>query len=358
MVRKYFVRMSTVMVVLVVSLAGLSFELADAFLANAVINSGILAVFLFGVGLAFWQIFRLDREWRWVNHARDYLLQSEPEGEELTVNQDAVISPVHLPIPVMLGPLATMVRERQKLGGSLSLTPTAARYMLDSVSLRLEENSDLLRYFVGLLVFIGLLGTFWGLMGTLQSIAGVIENFSTDEQDFPRAIDSIRASLSEPIGGMSTAFSSSLFGLGGSLVLGLLSLFSNQAQNRFHKSLEEWFSSITRLGSATGTEGGEQPVYVQSLLEHTADTLDKIGWMLKQSQAQQKQSFEQMDSLNRSLEKVMENHEQIELMRQMLHGQQSLASALQKDRQESTAELREEFRLLSRILAGKSSSTD
>ena len=195
-------------------------------------------------------------------------------------------------------------------------------------------------------------------MQTLSSIGQVIQNFSLDKNDIVQSVEGIRAGLTAPISGMSTAFSSSLFGLGGSLILGLLSLFCNQAQNRFHNELEEWFSSITRLGSATGTDGGDHPVYVQSLLEHTADTLDKMSWNMQQAQTQQEQTLERLDTLNTHLGRLAETSDQSQLIQQVLQANQKMESALHKDRQDMATQLREEFRLLGRVFAGQSKPQD
>src|SRR5690606_4518129 len=143
---------------------------------------------------------------------------------------------------------------------------------------RLDESRDLSRYMVGLLIFLGLLGTFWGLIQTIDSVGKVIANLSFASGDLGTVFQELQAGLESPLSGMGTAFSSSLFGLSGSLILGFLDLQAGQAQNRFYNELEDWLSSITRLGSAGPVSDGEAsvPAYVQALLEQSADTLDRL----------------------------------------------------------------------------------
>lgn len=354
MIGKYLTHMLVVVAILALGGFALFGQLEQAFLSNMYINGGILGVLLLGILLSFLQVLRLGQEWKWIEYTR-LKLRHLGEGDD---SAKAAPGAAFTGKPALLAPLANMLEERERISGDVRLSPASMKYLLDSVSLRLEENSDLLRYFVGLLVFIGLLGTFWGLMETLASIGQVIQTFSLDKNDIVQSIENIRAGLTAPIGGMSTAFSSSLFGLGGSLILGLLSLFCNQAQNRFHNELEEWFSSMTRLGSVTGTDGGDHPVYVQSLLEHTADTLDKLGWNMQQSSTQQKQTLERLDTLNTNLSRLSETSDQSQMIRQLLQAQHKLEMTLHKDRQEMTENLREELRLLGRVFAGQSKPKD
>ncbi len=358
MVRKYLSHMLIVVAVIAMGAAALFEQLHNAFVSNLYINGGILGVLLLGVLLSFVQVLRLGREWKWIEYIRLKLRNQNSNDDRPKATPSAEKATPFAGKPTLLAPLANMLEEQERVSGDIRLSPSSMKYLLDSVSLRLEENSDLLRYFVGLLVFIGLLGTFWGLMETLSSIGQVIQSFSLDKNDIVQSIEDIRTGLTAPISGMSTAFSSSLFGLGGSLILGLLSLFCNQAQNRFHNELEEWFSSITRLGSTTGTDGGDQPVYVQSLLEHTADTLDKMGWNMQQSQTQQQQTLDRLDALNTHLSRLAETSDQSQLIRQVLQANHKLEMTLHKDRQEMTAQLREELRLLGRVFAGQSKPKD
>jgi hypothetical protein len=171
--------------------------------------------------------------------------------------------------------MATMLGERK---GRLSLSAPAMRSLLDGIASRLDESRDLSRYMIALLIFLGLLGTFWGLSQTIGSIGDVIRGLNVGIGDLGKVFDNLKQGLGAPLSGMGTAFSSSLFGLGGSLVLGFLDLQAAQAQNRFFNDLEEWLSGSTRLSSGALPDDGEHstPVYVQALLEQTAESLESL----------------------------------------------------------------------------------
>ncbi len=152
--------------------------------------------------------------------------------------------------PVLLAPMATMLRDRT---GALSLSTVSMRTIMDSIGSRLDEARDTGRYLVGLLVFLGLLGTFWGLLETIQSVGGVIGTLNTGGGESVAVFDELKAGLAAPLKGMGTAFSSSLLGLSGSLVLGFLELQASHAHNRFYNELEEWLSGITELTPGTSS---------------------------------------------------------------------------------------------------------
>ena len=177
--------------------------------------------------------------------------------------------------PKLLAAMATMLGERT---GKLSLSTMAMRSLLDGIISRLDESRDISRYTIGLLIFLGLLGTFWGLLETVSSISDVIGGLSTAGGSLANVFSDLKTGLEAPLSGMGTAFSSSLFGLAGSLVLGFLDLQASQAQNRFYNELEDWLSSLTRLSSGALSGDGDQsvPVYVQALLEQTAESLENL----------------------------------------------------------------------------------
>ena len=154
--------------------------------------------------------------------------------------------------PVLLSPMATMLRDRT---GSLSLSATSMRSIMDSIGSRLDEARDTGRYLVGLLVFLGLLGTFWGLLDTIQSVGKTISALDTRAADSVAVFDELKNGLAAPLRGMGTAFSSSLLGLGGSLVLGFLELQASHAHGRFYNQLEEWLSGITELAPGASSHG-------------------------------------------------------------------------------------------------------
>ena len=236
----YLVRM-TVFLALVGMLAAIlvlqkDSNLLASFKTNPLLNSLILGVLLFGILFAFRQVGRLYPEIRWVNAFRI----ADP-GLSSNFN------------PVLLAPMATMLRERT---GTLSLSTASMRSIMDSIGTRLDEARDTGRYMVGLLVFLGLLGTFWGLLETIQSVGRAIGTLDTKAADSAVMFDELKAGLSAPLKGMGTAFSASLLGLSGSLVLGFLELQASHAHNRFYNELEEWLSGITELTPAGAGAGG------------------------------------------------------------------------------------------------------
>ncbi|MGH7029428.1 MAG: hypothetical protein ACREEZ_03275, partial [Stellaceae bacterium] len=180
------------------------------------------------------------------------------------------------PVPRLLAPMARMLGSRQI--GRVSLSASSLQTLLDGIGSRLNESRETSRYLIGVLVFLGLLGTFYGLLETLRSVGGVIGGLNIGGNDLTQAFANLKAGLESPLAGMGTAFSASLFGLAGSLVLGFLDLQAGQAQNRFYNDLEEWLSTYTRLsGGGLGDSGDASvPAYIQALLEQTADSLESL----------------------------------------------------------------------------------
>lgn len=255
----YLVRMGVFVIAVIAVLAALSAALRDAFLANTVLNGVILGILMIGVLYIFRQVVLLRPAADWVENFRRHQSWTSPENP-----------------PRVLASLATLLRDRE--GGGLRLTAAAMRSLLDGIGSRLDESREIARYMTGLLVFLGLLGTFWGLLATISSVAGVVGSLSIGSGDIASAFEDLKRGLQAPLSGMGTAFSSSLFGLGGSLILGFLDLQAGQAQNRFYHDLEEWLSSETRLATTIGgIEGeGSVPAYIQALLEQTAESIDKL----------------------------------------------------------------------------------
>lgn len=201
-------------------------QLISAFWSNPFINGLILLVLMVGILLSFRQVTRLFPEVRWVNSLQEGL-------------QDAGEKP-----PVLLAPVAAILRDRV---GETVITPASLRSILDSVGYRLEEAKETSRYLTGLLVFLGLLGTFYGLLQTVSSVSSVIQSLDVTAGDSGDLFGSLKQGLQAPLNGMGTAFSSSLFGLAGSLILGFMDLQAGQAQNSFFTELEDWMASMTEL---------------------------------------------------------------------------------------------------------------
>lgn len=207
-------------------------QLATAFMSNPGLNGLIVGVLIVGSLYTFRQIFVLWPEIRWVNSFR----RSDPGL--------ALPKP-----PKLLAPMATMLGNRS---GHMILSAFSMRSLLDSLASRLEEQREISRYMIGLLIFLGLLGTFWGLLVTVSTIAGTLDGLDVEANDSLTVFSTLREGLQAPLRGMGTAFSSSLFGLAGSLILGFLDLQAGQAQNRFYNELEEWLSTVTDIIGSNG----------------------------------------------------------------------------------------------------------
>src|SRR5579859_540307 len=207
-----------------------------AFLANPGLNALIVLVLLIGIIFAFQQVIRLYPEIGWVNSFRI----ADPG---LVVDRR----------PRLLAPMAAILGDRV---GRMSITQQTMRHLLDSIATRLDEARDLSRYMTGLLVFLGLLGTYWGLIETVGSVGKIIDGLKVGG-DAGALFDTLKQGLAAPLGGMGISFSSSLFGLAGSLILGFLDLQSSQAQNRFYTDLEDWLASTVRNYAGEGGSSGD-----------------------------------------------------------------------------------------------------
>jgi hypothetical protein len=223
--RIFLVRMVVFLVLCSLIAIVLYRQIVVAFMANPGLNALIVGILFIGIALAFRQVIRLFPEVNWVNSFR------------LADPGLALERP-----PVLLAPMAAMLGDRM---GRMAISSQIMRGILDSIAARLDEARDLSRYMTGLLIFLGLLGTFWGLIDTVSSVGKVIENLKVGG-DAGATFDSLKEGLAAPLSGMGISFSSSLFGLAGSLVLGFLDLQTSQAQNRFYTDLEDWLSTTVR----------------------------------------------------------------------------------------------------------------
>ena len=268
-----FINRMIVFLVVSAAAAATAYEiLFRIYMYNPVLNGFILAVLLVGIVYIFRRVFVLKPEIRWIEAFRT----SKP-GFSLQA------------APRLLAPVAAALGEQERRGRFV-LPAMSARYLLDSISARLDESRDISRYQVGLLIFLGLLGTFWGLLDTIGSVSQVINGLSVGQGDLVTMFEELKAGLAAPMGGMGTAFGSSLFGLAGSLVLGFLDLQANQAQNSFYNDVEEWFSGLTRLSGAEPLFTGSDvsiPAYVQALLEQTAENLEGLQRSVARSEENQ-----------------------------------------------------------------------
>src|ERR671930_172662 len=250
--RIYLVRMLVFLILCALIVVVLYKQIWAAFLANPGLNALIVGVLLIGIALSFRQVIRLYPEVNWVNGFR----LADPG---LAVER----------APVLLAPMAAILGDRV---GRMAISAQIMRGILDSIATRLDEARDISRYMTGLLVFLGLLGTFWGLIETVGSVGAVISKLNVGG-DAGSVFDSLKEGLAAPLGGMGISFSSSLFGLAGSLILGFLDLQSSQAQNRFYTDLEDWLASTVReYGDGSGM-GGE----IQHAMERTRAVVEERG---------------------------------------------------------------------------------
>jgi hypothetical protein len=240
-----------------------------SFLHNPALNTGILVVLLVGIIFVFYQVVRLTTDINWI--------EAFQRGG----------NPGSFAQPRLLAPLAAMMRDKQH--NRLTLSATTLRSVLDGIQARLDEHREISRYLITLLILLGLLGTFWGLLGTINAVTSAITGLDVTGNDPARMFEDLKNSLQGPLAGMGTAFSASLFGLSGSLLLGYLDLQAGQAHNRFFGELEDWLSGQTKLGSGGALVEGDQPVpaYIQALLEQTAESLDNLQRTISRTQADQ-----------------------------------------------------------------------
>ncbi len=267
--QRYLTRMAISLLIAAAAVGALYNQLFQSFMANPAINGVIVFVLVLGILFVFRQVWMLNVEVNWIETYR-----SDRPGLSVVAT------------PKLLAPMATMFGDRS--GGRISLTTLSMRSILDGISARLDESRDLSRYLIGLLIFLGLLGTFWGLLQTVRSVADVIASLQVTGSDLNQVFDSLKTGLNAPLAGMGTAFSSSLFGLAGSLILGFLDLQAGSAQNRFYNELEEWLSGQTRVSSGASViaEGDQSvPAYIQALLETTADSLDNLQRTIAQGES-------------------------------------------------------------------------
>jgi MotA/TolQ/ExbB proton channel family len=232
-------------------------QITVAFMSNPGLNAVIIAVLVIGIILSVRQVARLYPEIAWVNNFR----LADPG---LAVDRP----------PVLLAPMAAILGSRV---GQMAMSTQLMRGILDSIATRLDEARDILRYMTGLLVFLGLLGTFWGLIETVSSVGNVIQGLKTGG-DAGSMFDTLREGLAAPLSGMGISFSSSLFGLAGSLVLGFLDLQSSQAQNRFYTELEDWLSTtVYDQGVEPGHAPSSLPFEVRGAVEKLREAVEQTG---------------------------------------------------------------------------------
>lgn len=278
-----FINRMIVFLALAILALGFAYDIVfRMFMYNPILNGLILAVLLIGIFYVMRRVWMLKPEIRWIESLRTskpgYAMQAAP---------------------FLLTPVANALGEQERRG-RVVLPANSVRFLLDSIAARLDEQRDITRYEIGLLIFLGLLGTFWGLLETINSVSQVISGLSVGgDGDIATVFDELKTGLAAPMEGMGTAFSSSLFGLAGSLILGFLDLQATQGQNTFYNEMEEWLGGLTRLSgaepvpsAASGvvSAGSDVPIpaYLQALMEQTAENMQNMQRSIERSEENQR----------------------------------------------------------------------
>lgn len=283
------------------------------FAANPYLNGVICFVFVIGVVACFYQVFQLIGSVRWIeNFASD------------TPDPDTIA-------PQLLAPLASLLRTR---GARMQVSATSTRSILDSVSTRIDEAREITRYIVNMLIFLGLLGTFYGLATTVPAVVDTIRSLAPSEGEggvdvFSRLMTGLEAQL----GGMGVAFGSSLLGLAGSLVVGLLELFAGHGQNRFYQELEDWLSSITRVGFTAGDDATAEQNIMAGVVDHMAQQMETLHALFAQSDANRALVDEKLgklaDAVDRMTNRMQGADPASQALERVASGQERMIEALE-----------------------------
>lgn len=340
-----------------------------AFEANPALNGVIVGVFAIGVFVCVRQATSLAHEIAWVEAFKR-------QGSEAAQARQ----------PRLLAPIARAFGQMRPAGDDRrpTLNATAARALLDGLASRMDEARELARYLVGLLIFLGLLGTFWGLLETVRSVGDVVDGLAADAEAAD-TFAALKSGLQAPLDGMGTAFSSSLFGLAGALALGFLDLQAGQAQNRFYNDVEDWISTMARFQGAPSLGDGDglsasPSAYVEALLGQTAESLDDLRRLVARSEEGRRET---QQALARTGDRLHDLAGRLETLGAIVERQQHALTVLAEKEQapgdpearrqlaqierllermgesvvggqaELIQELRAEFRLLGRALTGR-----
>lgn len=307
-------------------------RVAPVFLSNVFLNGTIALVFVVGVLACFWQVLQLISSVAWIED----------------VASGAIAASQSRP-PRLLAPLAGLLGGGR--GARLQLTSASSRSILDSVGARMEEARDITRYIANLLIFLGLLGTFFGLATTVPAVVETIRSLQPSEGEGGISVfNRLMGGLEEQLGGMGTAFASSLLGLAGSLVVGLLELFAGHGQNRFYREMEEWLSTITRVSfSGDGEGGGFDRGAVATVLDHMVDQIDTLQSLFSQSESRRVETEARMGEVTQALSYLTERlgPGQIEASDRLVAAQDRLAEAVVASSGEGAIDAESRMRLRS-----------
>jgi hypothetical protein len=331
---RYLIRM-LVFLLMVGAIAGLLYApLFRAFMGNPALNGVILGALLLGIIYSFRQILRLDPERRW--------LMNVQKSGKLDSRQVK---------PVLLATVYAMLADQRQ---ESQLSALSLRSVLDGVAARLDEGREISRYMIGLLVFLGLLGTFWGLLQTIGAVGAVVGSIDTASTDFEAMMQQLKGGLDAPLSGMSTAFSSSLFGLAGSLILGFLDLQLGQAMGRFFNELEDWLSAFARFNDRPDTTEMNTGALATGMSEEAARALIHLGNAIAAGEDNRNRVLEQLGNVNMTLaalnEALTDDRRLREQLAQLNAGIAQLSADLADDRGKANAAVSAELRTLSNAI--------
>jgi len=331
---RYLLTMAVFLLAVAAVVIVLSGRLESAFLANPLLNAVLVLVFLAGIIFIFVQTLKLGPSISWMHAV---------QRNRLAVNEDEP--------PPLMSSLARLMEDRT---GPLMLTPTALRAVLDGIAVRLDEGRETARYLTGLMIFLGLLGTFWGLLRTVGSVGGVVGGLSMSA-DPTELFTALKNGLQGPLAGMGTAFSSSLLGLAGSLVLGFLDLQLGQAQNRFFIGLEDWLFASTRGGGrGLGDEAAPNLAAVQALVAQTAQAIDRLRGTMAETDSDRRNASAAIQSLANALgEMAAARNRDIQLLEAIEAGIRQIADAQADTRAQAIEEVRGDITRLARTIGIK-----
>ena len=327
---RYLIRM-LIFLLVVFTIAGLLYApLLQAFMGNPALNGVILGALVLGILYSFRQILRLDPERRWLMN-----VQKSGKLDNRQVK------------PVLLATVYAMLADQRQ---ESQLSALSLRSVLDGVAARLDEGREISRYMIGLLVFLGLLGTFWGLLQTIGAVGAVVGSIDTASTDFDAMMKQLKRGLDAPLSGMSTAFSSSLFGLAGSLILGFLDLQLGQAMGRFFNELEDWLSAFARFNDRPGAADANTGALAAGMSEEAARALIHLGNSIAAGEDNRAKVLDQLTNVNMTLaalnEALSDDRRLREQLAQLNAGIAQLSADLAEDRSKSSLAVTTELRTL------------
>jgi hypothetical protein len=346
-------QISLMLIVLALSAFGVFLALPrvlPVFEANPYLNGFIFFVFVIGVLACFYQVFQLIGSVRWIERFATDSLDSSIKA------------------PQLLAPLASLLRAR---GARMQVSASSTRSILDSVVNRIEEAREITRYIVSMLIFLGLLGTFYGLATTVPAIVETISSLAPqDGEGGLEVFNRLMSGLQQQLGGMGVAFASSLLGLAGSLIVGLLELFAGHGQNRFYRELEEWLSSITRVGFTSGDDITSDQNLMAGVVDHMSEQMEALQMMFTQSDISRSQVDDKLGVLADAIDRMTVRIEGSDLshaaLERLAEGQERLISAIEKqgagDGMDAESRMRlrsidvQMLRILEEISAGRQES--